>query len=65
MDILNFCKLIDKKGFYLYGVFGIGKLIVVFVLFEGNFYMVIEDCKFVFYVWYGEENLLFEDFNKE
>lgn len=65
MDTLNFCKSTDKKGLYLYGAPGTGKSTVAFALSEGNFYMVTEDRKFAFHAWHGEENLLFEDFNKE
>lgn len=65
MDTLNFCKSSEKKGLYLYGAPGTGKSTVAFALSEGNFYMVTEDRKFAFHAWHGEENLLFEDFNKE
>lgn len=65
IDTLNYCKSSDKKGLYLYGAPGTGKSTVAFALSEGNFYMVTEDRKFAFHAWHGEENLLFEDFNKE
>lgn len=64
LEILVLCKIFYFKGIYIYGESGIGKLILVFVILGGDYYMVMEFVKFVFNIWYGEKYILFEDFIK-
>lgn len=65
MDILKLCRECQEKGLYLYGSSGTGKSTLAFAISGGDYYMIVEDKKFAFNTWYGEQYLLFEDFTPE